>query len=103
MNPFDEWHAFEAFAGTLNNKTGTLSDTAVVVRLTTPGWWTISADVPYHVRGPDAASTAVSTQDRHEFDRDYFICRTTDTKQYVSVVRSGTSSGNYWIGRVKGR
>ena len=102
-NPFNEWENIAAFAGGANNKTGALSDVAVVVELTTPGTWTISADVEFHVRGPDATSTAASTADRHEWDKDYFILKTDSASEYVSVVRSGSVSGTYWIGRIKGQ
>ena len=101
-NPFNEWENIAAFAAAGNNKTGTLSSVAVVVELTTPGVWTISADVDFHVRGPDASSTAASTADRHEWSKDYFILKTDDASEYVSVVRSGATSGTYWIGRIKG-
>ena len=101
-NPFNEWEHIAAFAGAANNKTGTLSDAAVVVELTTPGLWTVSADVDFHMRGPDAASTAVSTADHHEWAKDIFIVKTNSASKYVSVVRSGSVSGTYWIGRIKG-
>lgn len=102
MNPFDEWHNFRAFTGAQHNKTATLSDVAINVQLTTAGWWAITADVDFHVRGPDATSTAVSTADHHEWKKDYWLVRTEGANEFVSVVRSGSVSGTYWIGRVKG-
>lgn len=101
-NPFNEWENIRAFAGAANNKTGSLSSTPINVCLTTPGWWMVSADVDFHVRGPDAATTAVSTADHHEWKKDYFILKTDNASEYVSIVRSGSVSGTYWIGRIKG-
>lgn len=101
-NFFDEWHAMRAFAGAVNNKKGTLSTTAVVVKLTTPGVWTASADVEFYISGPHATSTAAATTDRHEWDKDLFVFRTDAANQYISMVRCGSVSGNYYIGRLKG-
>lgn len=101
-NPFNEWENIRAFAGAANNKTGSLSTAAVNVCLTTPGWWGITASVDYHVRGPDAATTAVTTADHHEWARDYFFVKTDNANEYVSLKRSGSVSGTYWIGKIKG-
>ncbi len=101
-NPFDEWHSMSSFDGALNNKTGVLSSTPVSLLLTSAGWWRLTASVPFHWRGPTAATSACSTADTHEWKEAERIVKVPTAGSYVSVVRSGAVTGVYWVDKMKG-
>ncbi len=102
-NPYNESEFIRGLGATADHKTGNLTAVAATVALT-EGWWKVSADQDYWWRGPDSASTAVTTATGvHEWAKDTppLIHVAHGVTKYVSVLRVATS-GSYYMDRVKG-